>query len=244
MKVCLFDSCIGGISLLCECVQRLPDTDFIYFADNYNVPYGSLSAEKITQLTFCAFEQIAKEQPDAVAVACNTVTAVCIDKLRAFYPFKIFGIQPAVKPAAKNSKNCIVLATPKTSESAQMTKLVQSFGEGRTRVLPCAQLAAHIEDNIFNIEESAVLNLLPDTVADGVVLGCTHYSFVKDIIAKKYGCAVYDGAEGTAENLKRFISCLSVIASPKGKISFKSGNYDKNRQVFEKYFPLFNKHNI
>ena len=98
--VCVFDSGIGGLNLLAECAALCPDRDFIYFADNDNVPYGNMTRARMRELVFGIFDEIAGCNPSAAVVACNTVTAAFIRDLRAAYPFPIVGIQPAVKQAA------------------------------------------------------------------------------------------------------------------------------------------------
>lgn len=232
MKLCFFDSGIGGLDLLYTCACLMPYADMVYFADNGNVPYGSLTEEKIRLLTFDVFEKIAKEKPSAAVIACNTVTAVCAEELRKTFPFRIYGIQPAVKPAAKICGRCLVLATPRTAASLPLLRLVESYGRGVTHVLPCEGLASYIEENIFNLNRSEVEKLLPDFRADGVVLGCTHYAFVKQWIAEKYGCAVFDGAAATAANVCRNTAAEYPFSPYSGKITFKGGDVDRNERVF------------
>ena len=91
--VCVFDSGIGGLGVLYECVRRLPRVDFAYFADNYNMPYGRFGREELIKISNEKFTQIASYNPAAAVVACNTVTAQCIGFLRENFPFEIIGIQ-------------------------------------------------------------------------------------------------------------------------------------------------------
>ncbi len=141
LTVCFFDSGIGGLNLLCECALRLENVNFKYFADNYNVPYGNLSTREITEKADAVFSQIEKTKPAAAVIACNTVTARCAAYLRAKYPFPIVGVQPAVKPAAENGGNCVVLATQATASSESLQELIQNYGKGVTEVVPCPELA-------------------------------------------------------------------------------------------------------
>lgn len=235
-KVCFFDSGIGGLNLFYNCAKILRGAELYYYADNFKVPYGNLSASEITSNADKIFLEIAKRNPSAAVVACNTVTATCIDYLRAKYGFPIIGIQPAVKPAAA-AGSCTVLATVATAQSAALSELVLRFGNGRTEVIACPQLAAYIENNIFNIDEKEVTAILPEIKADGVVLGCTHYAFVKEIIAKKYGCSVYDGIEGTAARLCRILGISDhqplEMAKLPAKTAFIGGDEDKNARIFK-----------
>lgn len=238
--VCCFDSGIGGLRLFAECVKQRHDCDFIYFADNFNVPYGSLKGEEILSLADKKFSLMARLNPAAAVVACNTVTAGCIEFLREKYSFPIIGIQPAVKPAALNSERCVVLCTPATANSSALGNLIEKFGRGRTRALACDGLAAYIENNIFNMENKEVEKLLPAAECDGVVLGCTHYTYAADIISAHYKCPVYDGIEGTAARLSKILGIPDHRNLTPRKVAFSGGNVKLNRSVFEfliKTFP-------
>ncbi|MDE5722173.1 MAG: aspartate/glutamate racemase family protein [Clostridia bacterium] len=230
-EVCFFDSGIGGISLLYECVRRLPRVNFTYFADNYRVPYGSLPQEELIKAVDTKFQEIESRNPVATVVACNTATARCIDFLRGKYKFEIVGIQPAVKPAVEKG-NCVVLATPATSESRAIKELVEKYGRGRTQVFACLDLAAYVENNVFALSNERVKAFLPKVKADAIVLGCTHYVFCRDIISDYYGCAVFDGIDGTAEHLCKILGNFDHREPRAQKIAFSGGDMAKNRQVF------------
>ncbi len=249
--VCFFDSGIGGLNLLCECAVKLPATNFIYFADNYNVPYGSFSQEKLLSTADAFFCKMREYYPSAAVIACNTVTAQCADYLRAKYNFPIIGIQPAVKPAAISAKNCVVLATPATVSSKSLNELIARCGNGVTGAVACPDLAGYIEKNVFCLDESELNGYLPEIDADAVVLGCTHYSFIKEIIRARYRCAVYDGVEGTAQRLVSILEKNGEInkrdlneaekstvnlSENNRKIRFIGGDEIKNRRVFELLF--------
>ncbi len=217
-----------------ECVHRRPFGRYAYFADNEHVPYGSLNRSQITALARVHFNNINKLNPIAAVAACNTVTAECIEELRANFTFPIVGIQPAVKPAAKNASKCAVLATPATAKSSALRSLVKEYGRGITFVAECPDLAAYIEQNIFSLDKKEVEARLPALEADAVVLGCTHYSFVSDIIARHYSCAVFDGAEGTVTNLLKILGIFDHRNNCPLQIAFYGGNSLKNRQIFIK----------
>ncbi len=228
-----------------ECVKRVPEANFIYFADNFNVPYGNYCEKKILLLADKVFAEIEKYKPCAAVIACNTVTAVCAGFLRKKYSFPIIGIQPAVKPAAKTSGKCVVLATPATAQSSEISELVEHFGKGVTEVVACKDLASYIENNIFDLKREVLLNLLPDINADSIVLGCTHYIYIKQIVKEKYHCAVFDGMCGTAKRLRTVLGydngnemadhANKNIESDAGYISkvvFKGGDEWKNERIF------------
>jgi len=236
--ICFFDSGIGGLTLFYECTCRLPRADFAYFADNYNVPYGNLSQEKLMQKVDAVFAHISNFQPAAAVIACNTVTARCAEFLRKKYSFPIVGIQPAIKPAAAAGGKCLVLATPATASSAPVNELVIRYGKGHTEVVPCPDLAAFIENNIFTLSEkqNELSALLPDIKADSVVLGCTHYVFIKELIKKRYGCPVYDGLEGTAKRLCDILGKSNHQGTKDGRnVMFIGGDAEKNVKVFRRF---------
>ena len=238
-RVAFFDSGIGGLNLLAECVRRLPNVSFTYFADNFNMPYGALGSDELFDKADKVFEKIAKLEPLAAVIACNTVTAVCAKRLREKYSFPIIGIEPAVKPAAQNGGNCLVLATPATAESEAISKLIRTYGNGTTKVVACPNLAAYIEQNIFDIDEEEVVKMLPTFSPDSVVLGCTHYTYVKDVIKRFYNCEIYDGIYGTAQRLCSVLTqkcAKNELCRP--EINFCGGDESKNRAVFSLLFPI------
>ena len=230
--VCFFDSGIGGLWLLYECVKKLPDVDFTYFSDNAHVPYGSLSQDRLIELTDTVFSQISKLNPTATVVACNTVTANCIDYLRNKYPFEIIGIQPAVKPAVKAGGRCLVLATPSTADSKPLHGLIEKYGNGMVETEACPDLAQYIENNIENIDEEHVKSILPNIECNSVVLGCTHYIYIKEIVKAYYNCPVFDGIEGTANNLVAKLGKNDHRAQRAQKITFEGTFVVKNRNIF------------
>lgn len=230
--VCFFDSGIGGLNLLHECAKRRSDCNFFYFADNYNMPYGNLSHEKILNLVDGKFELMSYLNPAAAVVACNTVTAECIDYLRQKYSFPIIGIQPAIKPAALNYKNCAVLATPATVNSSAIKKLVEAHGGGHTKVIACPDLANYIENNVFNIDRREIERLLPEVECDSIVLGCTHYIYVSKVISTFYNCPVFDGIDGTANQFEKILGISDHHQCGRCEITFWGGNCAKNAEVY------------
>lgn len=232
-RVCFFDSGIGGLNLLKYCAENIEGLDCIYYADNFNMPYGTKSKEGLLSIMDAHFERIIKMKPQAVVLACNTVTAICAKHLRQKYEFPIVGIQPAVKPAAK-SGDCVVLATPMTAESDSICELVRKYGENRTRVVACPDLAKYIEKNVFNLREQDIKRFLPKLDCSSVVLGCTHYSYIKSIVEKMYNCPVFDGIEGTANHLAAILGKI-LHRTQNNKIMFFNGNTAQNRAVYYFY---------
>lgn len=232
--VCLFDSGIGGLNLLGECVRRIPCADYVYVADNFNVPYGNHPPAEISRLVFSAFEKIGGLHPDAAVVACNTVTAGFIAALRARYPFPVVGVEPALKQACAHGGRYLVLATCSTCRSKSFSSLVKRYGNSAV-VAPCPSLAQEIENNIFSDDLNFLADGLPRGKFSSVVLGCTHYIFIKKAIEKKYGCPVFDGMAGTADHLAEILGISDHFCERAANIAFYGGNTAKNRAVFSKF---------
>ena len=244
-SVALFDSGIGGLNLLKECSKALPDADFYYLADNYNVPYGSKSREEIARLVKEKLALLSGVELSAAVIACNTATANCIDELRAEYAFPIIGIQPALKPASQYGGKCLVLATCATVNSRSFKELLasaESNGNARFIVHPCEGLAEYVENNLFNVDEGLLRGMLPKAEVDSVVLGCTHYAFIKDVVKAIYNCEIFDGIAGTTAQLLKIIGMSAHICAQNGtddhkalkkpNITFLGGDFSKNAQIF------------
>lgn len=231
--VCLFDSGIGGLNLLKACALRVPYADYFYFADNFNVPYGNLGEEEVNARVLSFFREIDELKPDAAIIACNTVTAECISVLRTKFNFPILGVQPALKQAAALGGEYLVLATEATCKSVAFSELVAKYGREAV-MFPLKNLAAEIERNIFALDGDGLAARLPTGNYKSVVLGCTHYIFIKNAIKKRYLCPVFDGMSGTADHLATILGKNDHQAAHNGKIAFFCGDFSKNRAVFEK----------
>lgn len=244
--VVVFDSGSGGLNLLCRCALCVPHAHYYYISDSANVPYGNRRPEEIMRLTLSALGGIERLNPAALVVACNTVTANCIDELRRRYPFPVIGIQPAVKQAAAIGGKCLVLATNATVKSSAFLNLVSRFAPADTTIAACENLASYIERNVLSLPGELPEELLPEVAADSVVLGCTHYAFVKRQINKKYGCPVFDGIEGTAARFSKIMGMNDHFCLQNGnfrppsekqlKITYKCKNSERYKQIMKYLF--------
>lgn len=206
--VLFFDSGIGGLTVLAECKKRLPYTTFYYYGDNARAPYGNLPSGKIERYVLEIFESIESLQPSAAVIACNTVTALCIDALRTKYTYPIIGVEPAVFSAAKAGGEIFVFATKATCESARFRSLCdrafKKYPTAIIRPLACESLAGtiekHLTDQAFDFSP-----LFPKGKPHSIVLGCTHYVFIKEQIQSFYGAPTYDGNVGVANRLRGFV---------------------------------------
>lgn len=195
----IFDSGVGGLSIAQEIAAYLPNERIIYFADTANVPYGARQDDDIRQLTAHAIDWLYRQGCKAAVVACNTASAFSLDHLRAHYGdrFPIIGLVPALKPAVLQSKNKIVavLATPATFRGRLIHDVVRNFAEpAEVQViqLTCLDLVPWIEAGQANSHAclqclQQLLQPVVDQGADYLVLGCTHYPFLKQSIQQLYG---------------------------------------------------------
>ena len=212
--IAVFDSGLGGISVLRRLLREMPGEDFLYFGDSANAPYGSKSTEQIRELTLAHSASFFARGAKALVVACNTATSAAIDILRETYPHKIIiGIEPALKPAADRHAGgtVLVMATDATLRERKFAALVERYaGHSRIFTCPCPQLVGYVERG--ELEGRDLENHLTDLLSpylaqapDAVVLGCTHYPFLKRAIGRVLGekPEFFDGAVGTARECKR-----------------------------------------
>lgn len=202
--VAFFDSGVGGLTVLDSCRKLLPNECFYYYGDNANAPYGNRPTWEIKQFVERAFALFQQLNACACVIACNTVTAVCIEELRKEYAFPIIGAEPAVLPAFKLCQKVLVLATKATRQSNRFLRLKERaqrmFPSVSVEIGICDELAGIIEQGIER-GKLDVTAYLPKTKADAVVLGCTHYVYAKKQIQDFYACPVFDGNDGIANRL-------------------------------------------
>ena len=192
--IAVFDSGMGGISVLREMTKLMPNEDFIYYGDSKHAPYGTKTLEEVRALTIEHITYLIKEKhAKAVAVACNTATSAAVRILRDMYPdLPLVGVEPAIKPAvlATGHAKVVVMATPMTLREEKFHKLESLYDEqADIYPLPCPGLMEFVEQGILSGEklETFLHNLLDpykDKDITGIVLGCTHYPFLKETIQK------------------------------------------------------------
>ncbi len=233
----VFDSGVGGISVLRELVRIMPNENYIYLGDSKNAPYGTKSLETVRELSFANARHLLAQGAKGLVVACNTATSAAVRLMRAEYPeIPIVGIEPAVKPAAleKEHPRVLVMATPMTVEQEKFRQLMARY-ETQADIYPlaCAGLMEFIE--AADLESDALhdflLRLLApylsmDPPLDSVVLGCTHYPFVRKMIRQIVGASVtiYDGSEGTAREMRRRLAEAGLLsdAAERGYVRFEN----------------------
>lgn len=208
----IMDSGVGGVSVLREIVRLMPEEDCIYYGDCANAPYGTKTPQEVRDLTFQAVRVLLEHGVKAIVIACNTATSAAISALREYYrDIPVIGIEPALKPAAEEhaGSRILVMATPMTLKEEKFHHLMEHYS-GQTQILPVSSegLMEFVEKGILDgpeLESFLRRLLLPYLPADSIVLGCTHYPFVKKIIARVagQGTRILDGGAGTAREVKR-----------------------------------------
>ena len=242
-RVGVFDSGIGGLGALHACVKSVSCAKFYYYGDNKRAPYGNRSEEEIRSFTREALNYFLKMGADVAVIACNTATAAAVGEMRREFPFPVIGMEPAVKLAAAHCKKVLVLATERTAESARMQVLLKRFPECDFTLAPCAHLAAAIEKYYTEGENFLLSAHLPEGSFDGVVLGCSHYSFFADKIAAHYSCPVFDGNEGVAKRLEHVLHTIDSGTADhflcgKNTIKFVGKSRKINKSVYFRTYVL------
>lgn len=210
MKIGVFDSGKGGLSVLEEIKKVLPEAEYKYIADSKNCPYGEKSDAELLEIVKRNVNKLKEWGAKIIVIACNTATTRCIDKLRDEYSeLKFVGTEPAIKLATESgAKNILVMATPSTVEARRTLELARNNKKKGQEIdlLACPGLADAIE---FNKGVEGKLNELLETTVeyDCVVLGCTHYSLVKNKIQKFFPTAdIIDGNKSVALRVKEVVS--------------------------------------
>lgn len=234
--IAVFDSGLGGLSVLRHLRRVLPGERFLYFGDSANAPYGTRSREEVEALTLAAARMLLARGIKALVVACNTATSAAINTLRQAHPdLIIIGIEPALKPAADRfPRGSIgVMATPMTLREEKFARLMHRYGEHCTiHKLPAPMLVPLVEQGKANSPESEamlreILTPCMDEL-DALVLGCTHYPFAKKTLRRILTDRVVllDGGEGTARETRRRLMEAALLENGSGELILENSSPD------------------
>lgn len=209
----VFDSGMGGISVLADLVYNMPNENFIYFGDSKNAPYGIKELKRIKELSIDACNFLVNEGVKAIVVACNTATSAAIKDIRDMYDIHIVGMEPALKPAVEqniNNKSIIVMATETTLREKKFENLMDDYAKDVNIIkMPASKLVELVELELNNTE--AIREYLNDILKNidlndvsSIVLGCTHFVFINDILKDIVGpdVDIIDGNLGTTNHLE------------------------------------------
>lgn len=243
----IFDSGIGGLSVLSHIRALLPSEDLIYVSDSLHLPYGSKNADFVKKRSLLITDFLLTQGAKAIVVACNTATAASISVLRNQFDVPIIGMEPGVKPGTEHSKNGVVgiLATDGTLGSEKFRELMQRFNGHATIIIqPCHGWVELVEaqDTDSATAESIIreqLNPLLQQGVDTIVLGCTHYPFLRQQIDRITGRSVHivDTGEAVARQLKRRLAAQNLLnpSSKTGTEQFwSSAPSTKNAQIISR----------
>ena len=240
--IAVFDSGVGGVSVLRELRTLLPRERFYYFGDSANAPYGRKTTEEVRALTLAAGKKLLEDHDcKALVVACNTATAAAITDLRERYPDRIIvGIEPALKLACDRHPGGTIgiMATDVTLREQKLAALMERVKRDCTVLrVQAPGVVELVEAGKCDTPEAVALmeKLLGPYAADldALVLGCTHYPFMKKAMAKVLGDGVelLDGGEGTARETKRRLAEAGLLNDGEGELFVEnsSGNPEKIR---------------
>ena len=233
--IAVFDSGVGGISVLRELVALMPQEHYLYYGDSANAPYGDRPTGQVRQLTMAAAEELIGRGVKALVVACNTATAAAIEDLRRRWPETIIiGIEPALKLAYDRvpQSRVGVMATQVTLREEKFTHQLERFPDMRVSLIPAPGLVELIEAGLADAPQTEALlqQLLGPYVGklDALVLGCTHYPFVKNAIAKILGeqTVLLDGSLGTAKHTMHRLEQADLLRQGEGSVQFENSSAD------------------
>ena len=233
--VAVFDSGLGGISVLRELVRTLPRENYLYFGDSLHAPYGTKTPQEVITLSLQAADRLLAQGAKALVVACNTATSAAIRTLRKTYPeLAIVGTEPAIKPAVERHPGgrILMLATAMTVQEEKFQRLKAQYDE-QAQIIPiaCSGLMEYVEQGILRgaeVEGYLLDKLEPylKVPIDAVVLGCTHYPFLSGAIRRIVGRRpeIIDGSIGIARQLERRLEEQGLLnpGDVSGKVEFQN----------------------
>lgn len=209
--IAVFDSGVGGMTILASLTQKIPGASFVYFGDTANAPYGPRSADDIFSLSVVAIERLQTHEPDVIVIACNTVTSTSITKLRENFPDTVFvGVEPAIKPAVivTEKKKIAVAATAATLQSESYQALKKTWATGMEVLdVPKPEWVrmveeGRIDDTILAADAAGIIA----SGADTLVLACTHFPFLKRQLQQLMPkLMIIDSAEPVANRVARIL---------------------------------------
>ena len=231
--VAVFDSGLGGISVLRELVRTLPRENYLYFGDSLHAPYGTKTPQEVVDLSLQAADRLLSQGAKALVVACNTATSAAIRTLRKTYPeLAIVGTEPAIKPAVERHPGgrILMLATAMTVQEEKFQRLKAQYDD-QAQIIPiaCSGLMEYVEQGILRgaeVEGYLLDKLEPylKVPIDAVVLGCTHYPFLRGAIRRIVGRRpeIIDGSIGIARQLERRLEEQGLLnrGDVSGKVEF------------------------
>lgn len=246
--IAVFDSGVGGISVLKELIALMPKENYLYFGDSANAPYGQKTTREVRELTLQRATMLFDRGAKALVIACNTATSAAIDLLRSTFPGKlILGIEPALKPAITQfpTGTIGIMATEVTLREEKLQRLMAQFDTATVHRISAPGLVELIEAGKADSAKTEIFlrNILAPYVGklDALVLGCTHYPFVKDTIARILGeqTLLFDGSAGTARQTQRLLEQAGLLYQGEGSLTIE--NSAGTKELLELSYRLLEK---
>lgn len=246
----VFDSGLGGLTVLKKIIEILPNEKYIYYADTDNVPYGTKPKEEVKIYIEEAIKFLISKNVKAIVIACNTATSIAINDLRNKYNIPIIGIEPAVKPAIekRNGKKVLIMATPTTIREEKLQNLVKKLNASEeVDLIDMPKLVEFAEKMEFNSNE--VKKYIEDRLKkynlnnySTLVLGCTHFPLFKETLLRVFSnkILIIDGSQGVANRLKEILKDKNLLGNNKLQINYYNSGKIANRLDIEKYNRIIN----
>lgn len=243
LPIGIFDSGIGGVSVLRAIRELLPGEDLIYFGDSANLPYGEKSLDEIRRLSEAVTDFLLEKKCKLIVIACNTASAAALRHLRSIHPEVNFvGMEPAVKPAAEQTQSGVVgvIATTATIQGELFASVVERFAQSVTVLRqPCPGLVQQIEAGKLETPDTEKmlrgwLEPMMEKNIDTLVLACTHYPFVMPLLKKILGekVRVIDPAPSVARQVKKVLGEKNLLNDEGGKVVYyTSGDAEKFKET-------------
>lgn len=228
----IFDSGIGGVTVLKEILKLLPNFNYIYYSDSINNPYGDKSKDELCKFSKNIVQLLIDKGCKIIVIACNTASAICKDYLRNSFNVPIIAIEPALKQAIDNNPkgNTLVMATKGTIESEKFLELYKKFDNKKVIIKSFPGLADLIEKNDVNGIKKYLEDNLQYKNIDNVILGCTHYPLIKrEIIDVLGNVNFYDGSVGVSKKLKQIVQDIN-LKETKFKLEFIDSSEDTSKE--------------
>ena len=229
----VFDSGVGGISVLRHLIRVMPAERYLYYGDIANAPYGGKTTQQVRELTLEAAEYLFSQGVKALVIACNTATAAAITAVREKYPHKIVvGIEPAIKLAADRGGGKVgIMATEVTLREEKLANLVERFPVVESVPIHTPDLVSLIESGASREDLIHYLTPILSPYAgqlDAVVLGCTHYPFASEAIRFVLGerTCLLDGGDGTAQQTRRLLAQAELLSDGPGGVQIENSADD------------------
>jgi len=234
----IFDSGIGGVTVLKEILNILPHYHYIYYSDAINNPYGDKTKEELYIITKNIVEELVNKGCKIIVIACNTASSICKDMLRDNFDIPIIAIEPAIKQVynANTQGKTLVMATKGTIESENFLKLYHRFDNHNLIIEACSGLADLIEQGNTLKAKKYLKEHLNYKDIENVVLGCTHYPLIEKEIKEVLGnVKIYHGGVGVAKRLKTVVEDINLEKSEL-KIEFIDSSHDINKK--ERFYKI------